>query len=78
MNIFHITGAYSTKFGSVEKFFVAQMKANPEDHFILAYNAVPASQAYIDAVREAGGEIVVLSTETRHIAQYFDLRKDMP
>ena len=67
MNIFHITGAYSTKFGSVEKFFVAQMNANPEDHFILAYNAVSASQAYIDAVREAGGEIVVLSTERSDI-----------
>ena len=57
----------SNKFGGIERFFLGQMLANPEDHFILVYNSYPKSKEFVDKVESAGGTIKVLNTDRKKI-----------
>ena len=50
MVILHVTGMTSNKYGGLERFFLSQMLANPEDHFILAYNSYQKSKEFVDKV----------------------------
>ena len=61
MVILHVTGMTSNKYGGLERFFLSQMLANPEDHFILAYNSYPKSKEFVDNVESAGGIINILN-----------------
>lgn len=67
MVILHVTGMTSNKFGGIERFFLGQMLANPEDHFILVYNSYPKSKEFVDKVESAGGTIKVLNTDRKKI-----------
>ena len=67
MVILHVTGMTSNKYGGLERFFLSQMLANPEDHFILAYNSYPKSKEFVDNVESAGGIINILNTDRKNI-----------
>lgn len=59
MKILEVTGMNSTKYGGVERFFIALMKARPNDQFTLVYNNPPRTREFIEDVERNGGKIVI-------------------
>lgn len=60
LRILHFTGMDCTKFGSVEKWFLAMGRRNDDVKIVLVYNSAPQSEAYVKALAGAGIETEVL------------------
>lgn len=62
MNILHVMGMRSTKFGGIERFLVELMEASPNDRFTFVYDTAPVSSVFVNKIKIGGGKIVVLNS----------------
>lgn len=62
MNIVHVMGMGSTKYGGLEKFLIHLMQESPDDKYYLIYNTLSQGQEFLKKLEEVGGEIIVLNT----------------
>jgi len=54
MNIIHIMGMRSTKFGGIERFLVQLMAACPNDRFTFVYDTMPVSPRFVNEIKMGG------------------------
>lgn len=55
MKILHMTGMPSSKYGSIERFFIEQMRQLPDSQILLVYNSQPASKEYLADIQHYRG-----------------------
>lgn len=62
MNILHLTGMNSTKYGGLERYLVELQKLNiGGGKSIYVYNSYPSNNEYVKDITKLGGEICVIS-----------------
>lgn len=62
MKILHMIGMPSSKYGSIERFFIEQMRQLPDSQILLVYNSQPASKEYLADIQHYRGGYRVLQT----------------
>jgi glycosyltransferase involved in cell wall biosynthesis len=65
--VLHLTGMISTKYGSMERYLLETVRQCSLEAYgsVLQYEALPASEEYLAALKSAGAEVIAMPTITR-------------
>ncbi len=71
MNILHVMGARSTKWGGVENWLYNLIKTDSKNQYIIVYDSQPACEEYVEALRNLNCEVVVIDTRGKKYIKNF-------